>query len=123
MTLPPPVARIVTVAAGMSDPQKQADRVRDLVAESDAVRRLRIEVLRAVGTSEGVTLRARRDATTLTAERGRGWLREPMERLAMTLSHDLVADVLAPPQPLEAGAPRWGRASDRAHRLPGPPSP
>lgn len=104
----------------MTDPQKQADRVRELVSEADTLRRLRIEVLWAVGTDHGVTLRARRDSRTLTAERGPDWLGEPLQRLAETLSQDLVADVLAPTPPLPRGAPRWGRAADRANRRPGP---
>lgn len=105
----------------MTDPQKQADRVRELVSESDSVRRLRIEVLRAVGTDHSVVLRARKDARTLTAEHGPGWLGEAPDSLAEKLSQELVADVLAPAPPLNAG-PRWGRAADRANRLPGPPA-
>ena len=107
----------------MSDPQKHADRVRELVADSDAVRRLGIEVLRAVGTDEGMTLRARRAERTLTAESGPEWYDEAPERLAESLSRDLVADVLAPRPPMADAGPRWGRAADRAHRRPGPPAP
>ena len=114
------LARNVTASRSMTDPQKQADRVRELVSEADAVRRLGIEVLRAVGTDTGVTLRARRDTRTFTAECGRGWMEEAPQRLADTLSRDLVADALSPPPPLAAGGPRWGRAADRAHRRPGP---
>lgn len=104
----------------MTDPQKQADLVRELVAETDAVRRLHIEVLRAVGTDDDVTLRARRDTRTFTARRGHGWLGESAEGLAETLSRDLIADVLGPPPPVADTGPRWGRAADRAHRRPGP---
>lgn len=106
----------------MTDPQKQADHVRELVSEADAVRRLGIEVLRAVGTDAGVTLRARREARMLTAECGLGWLDEAPQRLADSLSRDLVADVLAPRPPMGDGGPRWGRAADRANRRPGPSS-
>ncbi|HUE76362.1 MAG TPA: hypothetical protein VMM83_00345 [Longimicrobiales bacterium] len=107
----------------MNDPQRQADRIRELVADTDAVRRLGIEVLWAEGTPDEVTLRARRQDATLTAARGPGWLDESAQALATTLSRDLVADVLAPPHPMTLDAPRWGRAADRAHRRPGPPSP
>lgn len=106
----------------MNDPQTQADRIRELVAETDAVRRLGIEVLWAMGTPDSVTVRARRERRTITAGRGWGWMGEPEDALADTLSRDLVADVLAPP-PMAATAPRWGRAADRAHRRPGPPGP
>lgn len=106
----------------MNDPQNQADRIREMVSETDAVRRLGIEVLWAAGTADGVTIRARRQRRTLTAARGRGWLGEPAQTLASGLSRDLVADVLAPPPSL-AAEPRWGRAADRAHRRPGPSSP
>lgn len=107
----------------MNDPQYQADRIRELVSETDAVRRLGIEVLWAAGTADGVTLRARRQELTLTARRGPGWLAEAAHSLATTISHDLVADVFAPPPPMARNAPRWGRASDRAHRRPGPAGP
>ena len=107
----------------MDDPQKQADRIRDLVADSDMVRRLGIEVLRAVGTDDELTVRARRDARMLTAHRGPGWLVEAPELTADTLTRDLVADVLAPAPMLAAGGSRWGRAADRAMRRPGPAAP
>lgn len=105
----------------MNDPQYQADRIRELVADTDLVRRLGIEVLWAAGTADGVTVRARRESLMLTAHRGNGWLAEPADDLAMVLTRDLVADVLAPPAPMGRNVPRWGRAADRAHRRPGPP--
>ncbi|HUG41191.1 MAG TPA: hypothetical protein VMM12_11935 [Longimicrobiales bacterium] len=106
----------------MDDLQKQADRVRELVSETDRIRRLHIEVLRAVGTDHGVTLRARRNSRTFTAERGADWTGEPVQRLAELLSRDLVADVLGPTPPLPRGSPRWGRAADHLNRRPGPAS-
>lgn len=111
----------MTIPPGMTDPQVQANRVRELVAESDTLRRLGIEVLWAAGTAEEVRVRARRDDRTLTAARGAGWLGEPETRLAEGLTRELVADVLAPPPPMREARPRWGRGADRATRRPGPP--
>lgn len=105
----------------MNDPQYQADRIRELVAETDVIRRLGIEVLWAAGTPDGVTVRARRQSLTLTARRGDGWLAEPAHDLATALTRDLVADALVPLTTMARNAPRWGRAADRAHRRPGPP--
>ena len=104
---------------GMTDPQKQADQVRELVAESDAVRRLHIEILRAVGTDDGVTLRARRGVDTFEANHAGPWLEEPPQDVARSLGRDLVADALGPAPPMADGS-RWGRAADHAHRIPGP---
>lgn len=107
----------------MDDPQRQADRIRELVAESDTLRRLGVEVVRAVGTDDELTVRARRAARMLTAQRGRGWLVETPEHMADTLSRDLAADVLAPAPVFSATGPRWGRAADHAMRRPGPTTP
>lgn len=100
----------------MSDPQRRADEIRNLVEEHDAIRRVGLEVLWATGTAGELTLRARHHDRVLTIERGAEWLAAEPSLLALELASELITEALGTDRP-DVPPPLWRRGA--AHHPPG----
>ena len=83
----------------MSNPQKQADEVRNMVQEHEAIGRVGLEVLWASGAPSELVLRARHHDRVITIERGPGWTAAEPVALALELASELITEALGTERP------------------------
>lgn len=106
----------------MNDPQSDANAIRELVSDSESLHRLGVEVIRAIGSDDELTIRAQYHGRVIDAHCETGWREQPVDSTARSITADLIAGALAtppharplparPPEPVPPAPPRRASAS------------
>lgn len=75
----------------VTDSQRRANVVHELIASDPALQRLGVEVVRAEGTDDRLEIGARKGRRHLAAIRGHDWCTLPLEQLKAELKAELIA--------------------------------